>query len=391
MPWKETRVMDQKIQMIGDWLSEEYSVSELSRIYGVSRKTLYKWIGRYGMDPDGGLKDQSRVPLTMPRATSPELVAEILACRSSHERWGARKLLAWLGDRQPEKKWPAASTTSEILKRHGMMHSRQKRHHVAPYSEPFLKSYQPNEVWCGDFKGQFRLGVGDLCYPLTVTDSFSRLLIGCWGLEHPSYLPTRSRFERAFIEYGLPAAIRTDNGAPFASVAIGGLSSLAVWFIKLGIWPERIEKGHPEQNGRHERLHRTLKAEAISPPRKTFQEQQRAFDRFRASYNVERPHEALGQKPPASIYQTSSRKYPARLAAVEYPRSFKERRVLRGGTIKWRGEETYLSSVLGGEMVGLSQVDNATWQIYFSFYPLGLIDDTTLKITPIKSVTYVSG
>lgn len=391
MPWKETRVMDEKVRMISDWLTGEYGVSELSSIYGVSRKTLYKWIGRYGMDPDTGLMDRSRVPLTMPQATSPDVVAEILACRSSHPRWGARKLLAWLESHKDGRKWPAASTTGEILKRHGLMHLRQKRHHVAPYTEPFLKAYQPNEVWCGDFKGQFRLGVGDLCYPLTVTDSFSRLLIGCWGLEHPSYLPTRSRFERAFIEYGLPAAIRTDNGAPFASVAIGGLSSLAVWFIKLGISPERIEQGHPEQNGRHERLHRTLKEEAISPPRKNLQEQQRAFDRFRASYNLERPHEALGQKPPASIYRMSSRQYPARLEPVEYPRSFKERRVLHGGTIKWRGEEIYLSSVLGGEVVGLKQVHNAIWQIYFSFYPLGLIDDATLKITPNKSVTYVSG
>ena len=391
MPWKETRVMDQKVQMIGDWLSGEYSVSELSRTYGVSRRTLYKWIGRYELDPDGGLKERSRLPLRMPRATSVEIVAEILACKSSHEHWGARKLLAWLESHQPEKKWPAASTTSEVLKRHGMMRSRRKRRHVAPYSEPFLRSNQPNEVWCADYKGQFRLGEGGLCYPLTLTDSFSRYLLGCWGLEHPCYLPTRSYFECAFCEYGLPAAIRTDNGVPFASVGLGGLSSLPVWFIKLGIWPERIEKVHPEQNGRHERLHRTLKAEAISPPRRTIGEQQRAFDRFRASYNSERPHEALGQKTPASIYRTSSRKYPTKLPPVEYPRSFKERQVKPNGGFKWRGKEIYLSGVLAGEMIGLRQLDTATCKIYFSFYPLGLLDDTTMKITPIKSVTYVSG
>ena len=380
MPWKETRVMDQKIQMIGDWLSGEYSVSELSRVYGVSRRTLYKWIGRYENDPDAGLKERSRAPSEMPRATPAELVAEILACKSRHEHWGARKLLAWLESHQPDRRWPAASTTAEILKRHGMAHTRRKRHHTAPYTEPFLRSNQPNEVWCADFKGQFRLGDGQLCYPLTLTDSFSRYFLGCWALEHPAYVPTRSVIEVAFREYGLPAAVRTDNGAPFGSVGIGGLSSLGVWLVKLGIRPERIEKGHPEQNGRHERMHRTLKAEAISPPRKSMGEQQRAFDRFRVSYNQERPHEALGQKTPASMYRRSARNYPTKLPTIEYPQSFIVRHVNRNGDFKWRGIELYLSGALAGEHIGFRQLDTATWKIYFNFYPLGLLDDATLKI-----------
>jgi transposase InsO family protein len=372
--------MDQKIKMVSDWLSGEYSITDLSNIHGVSRKTLYKWIERYEVDQDSGLQERPRRPLRMPRATSAEVVAEILASKSQHEHWGSRKLLTWLKSHQPEKSWPAPSTTSEILKRHGMVHARRKRHHTPPYSQPFLKSNQPNEVWCADFKGQFRLGQGGLCYPLTLSDSYSRFLLGCWGLGHPAYLPTRYNFESAFREYGLPSAIRTDNGVPFASVGIGGLSSLAVWFVKLGIRPERIEKGHPEQNGRHERMHRTLKAEAVSPPRKRMNEQQRAFDRFRAVYNNERPHEALGQKTPASIYRGSARTYPARLPEVEYPASYAARQVKDNGCFKWQDHELYLSGALAGERIGLKEIDNGIWRIYFSFYPIGILEEKNLSI-----------
>lgn len=381
MPWKETRVMDQKIQMISNWLSGEYSITELSRIHEVSRKTLYKWIERYEADQDSGLQEGSRRPLVMPKATPTELVTEILVLKGRHEHWGSRKLLAWLKRKDPERRWPAASTTSEILKRHGLVHARHKRHHTPPYSEPFLKSNRPNEVWCADFKGQFRLGNGGLCYPLTLTDSYSRYLLGCWGLAHPAYLPTRSYFETTFRQFGLPSAIRTDNGVPFASVGLGGLSSLAVWFVKLGIRAERIEKGHPEQNGRHERMHRTLKAEAISPPRKSLDEQQRAFDRFQMTYNNDRPHEALGQKAPASMYQSSVREYPAKLPEVEYPQNLSVRQVKENGCFKWKGTELYLSGVLARELVGLQQVDNGIWKIFFSFYPVGILDERGLRIT----------
>jgi transposase InsO family protein len=322
----------------------------------------------------------------MPRATSPELVAEILAAKSRHEHWGSRKLLAWLARRQPDKRWPAASTTSEILKRHGMVHARRKRHHTPPYSQPFLKSNQPNEVWCADYKGQFRLGAGKLCYPLTLTDSSSRFLLGCWGLEHPAYLPTRYYFERAFREYGLPGAIRTDNGTPFASVGVGGLSKLSIWFIKLGIIPERIEKGHPEQNGRHERMHRTLKAEAINLPLYSMREQQRVFDRFRIDFNNERPHEAIGQRPPSTIYRKSERSYPEKLPVIEYPGQYETRHVHNGGTLKWKNNELYLSGALAGEYIGLTEIDNGIWKIYFSFFPVGILDERTFSIKSLLKV-----
>jgi transposase InsO family protein len=379
MPWKETRVMDEKIKMISNWLSGEYSITKLSRIHEVSRKTVYKWLERYEADQESGLHDRSSKPLVMPKSTPSEVVADILAAKSRYEHWGSRKLLAWLKSHQPEKSWPAASTTSEILKRHGMVRARRKRHHTPPYNQPFSRSNQPNEVWCADFKGQFRLGTGKLCYPLTLTDSYSRFLLGCWGLIHPAYLPTRYWFERAFREYGLPGAIRTDNGVPFASVGLGGLSSLAVWFVKLGIYPERIEKGHPEQNGRHERMHRTLKAEAVSPPRKNMKEQQRVFDRFRATYNLERPHEALGQKTPASIYQSSKREYPAKLPESVYAQNIKVRQVKHSGCFKWQNHELYLSGALAGELIGLKEIDNDQWAIFFNFYPLGILDERTLK------------
>jgi transposase InsO family protein len=383
MPWKETRVIDQKIKMISDWLSGEYSIIDLSRIYKVSRKTIYKWIKRYKADEYSGLQERSRKPLRMPGATSSGIVAQILMAKTRHRHWGSRKVLAWLRSHYPDQKWPAASTTSEILKRHGLVTSRRKRRHTPPYREPFLNCNQPNEVWCADFKGQFRLGEGKLCYPLTLSDSYSRYLLGCWGLLHPTYIQTRLHLEIAFQEYGLPAAIRTDNGIPFASVALGGLSSLSVWLIKLGIRPERIEKGHPEQNGRHERMHRTLKSEAISPPRKTFDEQQRAFDRFREGYNHDRPHEALGQKTPGSIYLKSLRPYPEIIPEVEYGQAFTIRRVKHNGDIKWKGQEWYVSGALAGESVGLRQIDNEAWQVYFSFHPLGILNERMKKIIPM--------
>lgn len=383
MPWKETCVMDQRIQMIGDWLDEEYSITELSEMYGVSRKTIYKWIARYKTEGGSGLRERSRMPWGHPNATPREIVAQILAVKGRHMKWGPKKVVGWLRNRYPGRRWPANSTTSEILKRNSLVRARKRKRRTPPYTEPFLGCEHSNAVWSGDFKGQFRMGDGKLCYPLTLTDNYSRYLLGCWGLSRPSYDQTQPLFERAFREYGLPEAIRTDNGAPFASVALGGLSRLAVWFIKLGIKPERIETGHPEQNGRHERLHRTLKEAAISPPRKTLAEQQRVFERFIEEYNKQRPHEALGQKAPGSVYQRSPREYPQRVPLVEYDSNFSVRHVRHNGDIKWRGERIYTSETLAGERVGLKQMDNHYWMIYFGFLPLGILDEYKRRITPL--------
>ena len=383
MPWKEIYVMDQKIQMIGRWLSGEYSISELSRIYGVSRKTVYKWVERYRNDSENGLKELSSRPLRYARATPADVVSDIIILKERYPTWGARKLEGWLKAHRPEKEWPVTSTMQEILKRHGLVKARRKRHHTPPYNEPFMKATQPNEVWSIDYKGQFRLGCGGLCYPLTLTDNYSRYILGCWGLEHPAYEPTRYYMEKAFRRYGLPDAIRSDNGTPFASVGVGGLSRLSVWFIKLGIVPERIEKAHPEQNGRHERMHRTLKSEATKPPRYSMSEQQRVFDRFQSYFDNERPHEALGQRPPATAYRKSERKYPGKLASIDYPEHYKTRHIHRGGGLKWQNKEVYFSSALAGEYVGLTEVDNGIWRIYFSFYPVCNLDERTFSFKPL--------
>lgn len=340
---------------------------------------MYKWIKRYRNDSENGLKEMSSRPLSYARATSADIVSDIIILKGRYPTWGARKLKGWLKDHRPEKEWPVTSTMQEILKRHGLVKARRKRHHTPPYNEPFMKATRPNEVWSIDYKGQFRLGCGSLCYPLTLTDNYSRYILGCWGLEHPAYEPTRYYIEKAFRRYGLPDAIRSDNGTPFASVGVGGLSRLSVWFIKLGIVPERIEKAHPEQNGRHERMHRTLKSEAIKPAQYSMSEQQRVFDRFQSYFDDERPHEALGQKPPATAYRKSERKYPGKLAAIEYPGHYKTRHIHQGGGLKWQNKEVYFSSALAGEYVGLTEIDNGIWRIYFSFYPVCNLDERTFS------------
>lgn len=383
MPWKETCAMDQKIQMIGDWLDQESSITELGEKYGVSRGTVYKWIARYEAEGERGLSERSRAPGRHPNATPEEVVAQIIAVKSRHMKWGPKKVVSWLRNKYPERHWPADSTTSEILKRNSLVRKRKGKRRAPPYKGPFLGCEGSNAVWSGDFKGQFRMGDGKLCYPFTLTDNYSRYLIGCWGLTRPTYEQTQPKLERAFREYGLPEAIRTDNGAPFASIALGGLSRLSVWLIKLGIKPERIETGHPEQNGRHERLHRTLKESAISPPRNNLAEQQRAFKRFIEEYNQERPHEALGQKTPGTVYQRSPREYPKKVPQVEYDGAFIVRQVRHNGDIKWRGERIFISEVLAGEAIGLKQIGNHYFEVFFSFLPLGILDEYTNRVTPL--------
>jgi transposase InsO family protein len=352
-------------------------------MYGVSRKTVYKWVERYEILGTDGLKERPSTPLTRPRATPLDIASYILAAKSKHTKWGPRKLIAWLESRHPEKKWPAASTAQTILKREGWVKTRHRRRHTPAYTEPFINSKGANDIWCADFKGQFKLGEGRNCYPLTITDSYSRYLIGCQGLYRPTYANTRMQFERSFQDYGLPLAIRTDNGSPFASVALGGLSSLAVWFIKLGITPERIEPGKPQQNGRHERFHRTLKEAAITPPRQTLAKQQRAFDRFKSEYNNERPHEAHGQRTPASVYHRSSRHYSSKLPEISYDNGIVVRQVRNGGLIRWKGDLIYVSKALVGEPVGLKQIDEQQWEVYYSFLLLGLLDENLKRIIPL--------
>ena len=386
LPWKDTSREQEQISFIRQWKKGEGTFTDLCRKFGISRKTGYKRVERYKLWSWEGLGDRSRAPHSHPNSTPQPVIERLIRAKGDHPTWGPKKLVAWLGRVEPRMKWPAASTAGEILDRAGLVRRRKRRRQTAPWSEPFATTERPNDVWSIDFKGWFRTEDGVRVDPLTMQDGFSRCLLVCQGLKRPRGSEVRAVCERAFREYGLPKVMRSDNGVPFASVGVGGLSSLSVWWIKLGIIPERIEPAHPEQNGRLERLHRTLKAETATPPRGSVRTQQRAFDEFRRIYNEHRPHEALGQRPPALLYARSLRTYPAEVRSPEYETDVTIRRVRSNGEIKWRGEKIYLSEALRGEPVGLKPRDDRHWNIQFGPVIIGLLDDHTRRVvhTPTK-------
>ena len=352
LPWTDTNPQREQERFILAYLEGSESFSSLCRGFGISRKTGYKRLHRYEETGIEGVGDRSRAPHTHPNQVAEEVEEKVVAARQEHPTWGPKKLVAWLKEKEPGIKWPAASTAGNILERHGLTRPRRKVRRTPPWSEPFGECWEPNQVWCVDFKGQFKTGDGVGVYPLTLVDAHSRYLLCCQGLGGTHGSEVRRSMEGLFREKGLPQAIRSDNGAPFASVGLGGLSRLAVWWVKLGIVPERIEPGHPEQNGRLERLHRTLKAETANPPGKNRRAQQVAFDQFRCEYNQERPHEALRQRTPAQWYRPSLREYPHRISSPEYPQGTQVRRVRSNGEIKWQGDKIYLSEAPGGRTGG---------------------------------------
>lgn len=382
MPWREACAVDQRCAFVEGWLSGEFGMAELCRRFGVSRPTGYKWVERFKHEGLEGLAEQSRAPWVHPNATRPEQVEAIVKAKRRYPQWGPLTLRQWLCRRYEGSEWPAASTIGEILKRHGLVEPRgRRRPRTPPHTEPFAHAREPNDVWSADFKGQFVLGDGGACYPLTVTDNASRYLLCCRGMHAPRTRPTMAWLERTFREHGLPRALRTDNGVPFATAALGGLSELSVWLLKLGVMPERIEPGQPQQNGRHERMHRTLKAATARPPRGNLRAQQRAFDRFVAEFNDERPHRALGGgQRPGDLYRPSRRPYPSTIPPIEYAADYTVRKVKPGGYIKWHGQIVYITKVLGGEYVGLKPLDNERWELYFAHLPLGLFDARASKI-----------
>src|SRR5687768_9212180 len=331
MPWRERSPMDERVQFISDYQRQLFTMTELCDRFGVSRKTGYKWIARYAADGAAGLATRSSRPEHSPQATDAPVVAAIVALRRRYPTWGGKKILAVLGEREPRWALPAVSTANDILKRAGLVAARRRRRPIAhPGYHPSAVA-TPNAVWTADFKGQFRTTDTRLCYPLTVCDMWSRFLIRCQGLPAPTTVDMIAVFRRAFRQYGMPGRIRTDNGEPFAAASLGRLSRLSVWWIRLGIYPELIAPASPQQNGAHERMHRTLKAETTRPPAATLSAQQRRFTRYRGHYNDIRPHEALGQRPPARLYQASSRRLPRRLEPLVYPAHFEIRRVSKPG------------------------------------------------------------
>jgi len=384
MPWKEINVMDERLKMVSDWIGGEYTVTELSIIYGVSRKTIYKWIARYNEYGVEGLNELGCAPHAHPNQTNEAVIERVIQLKREHMNWGPKKLHSLLRRREPHIRWPSISTIEKWLKRNGLVMKRRYRRHVPPYTEPFLNCDKPNSVWSADYKGQFRTGDEYWCYPLTISDNMSRYLLTCRGLLSPCYIDTQQWFEWAFREYGLPYAIRNDNGTPFAGSGRTGLSRLSIWWIKLGIRPERIEPGKPQQNGRHERMHRTLKADTAKPPASSLRIQQSRFDEFMREYNEDRPHEALGQRPPADFYIPSSRRYPEKAGEPQYDEGVHVRLIGRSGEVMFKGRKYYLTELLDGERVGIQEVDDGCYEIRFGFHPIGYIDLHLGIITGVK-------
>lgn len=373
MTWGSSSVMDAKLRFIADCLEGSVPMSVLCERHGISRQTGYKWLGRYAAEGPAGLEERSRAPLCHGRAMLPEVAARLIEARHRKPYWGPKKLLAVLAEQEPQRDWPSPSAVSELFRREGLSAPRRKRRRVLAVERPFTHVVGPNDVWCIDFKGWFCTGDGRRCDPLTVSDAYSRYLLEL-AIVEPTGAAVGKRLERLFAEHGLPAAIRSDNGAPFASRGAGGLTRLSVRWVKLGIGLERIEPGKPQQNGRHERMHGTLKREACSPPQATPARQQRRFDGFRQEYNHERPHEALGQIPPARLYRNSPRPYPAKIEDPAYGEDEQVRRVRHNGTIKWKGSELFVSEALVGEIVGLKQREDGHWIARFADIPLLLVD-----------------
>jgi putative transposase len=379
MVWKETCAMDERMKFMAAWLEGGETRAALCHRFGISRKTGYKWAGRYAADPSAGLADRSHAPLTVPHRLSGEAVLAILELRHAYPSWGPLKLRAVLAERMPHQAWPAASTIGDLLNREGLVKRRRRHRAALPQSEPFGSITSANDTWCMDFKGWFRTADGRRCDPLTVSDAHSRYLLAC-RIVPPTRAGVAPVIDRLLREHGLPDAIRTDNGVPFSSTGAGGLSRLAVRWLKLGIRLERIEPGCPEQNGRHERLHRTLKTETANPPAATAAAQQARFDAFLALYNNERPHEALGQIPPARVWLPSPRPYPLRLEEPAYDPRHTVRRVRSTGEIRWRGDLVFLSEALIGEIVGVREVGDSGWIVRFASLDIGLIEHKTRKL-----------
>ena len=385
MPWRVSGVVEERARFVLEYGDGELTMTQLCRIHGIARKTGYKWVERFTAESLDGLQDQSRAPARHPNQTAPAIEARVLALRRAHMSWGPRKLRVILAQKSGLSV-PAASTIGELLKREGLVRERRRRSKTPPYTEPFAAADTPNQVWCADFKGWFRTGDGKRIDPLTISDAHSRYLLRCQAVEKTDTARVQAIFETCFREYGMPEAIRTDNGAPFASTAIAGLSRLAVWWMKLGIVPERIEAGHPEQNGRHERMHRTLKEETTKPAAANRRAQQRAFDRFRCEYNQVRPHEALRMQTPGAVYVPSPRAFPERVAEPEYDSTMQVRHVYPHGQFFWKGEDVFLSKVLAGERVGLEALDERYWCVYFARFPIALFDSLHKRMLSLPTL-----
>jgi transposase InsO family protein len=380
MPWEQQLPMDQKTQFVSEYLRDTISFTELCDRYGISRKTGYKWIDRYRGEGPAGLAERSRRPHSSPDQTPEPLRLAIIEARRRHPSWGAKKLLKHLRGKDQQADWPSRWTVCEILRRAGLVRQRTRRRKPGHPGKPLSIATAPNDLWCVDFKGQFKTRDGRYCYPLTVTDRYSRYLLGCQALLSTETEGAKATFRQLFKKYGLPQAIRSDNGTPFASTALARLSELSVWWIRLGMRPELIEPGKPQQNGQHERMHRVLKAETARPPAANLTQQQRWFDRFSDEYNQLRPHEGIDLQTPASLYVPSSRPLPAAPPPLVYPAHFETRLVSKNSGIRWRDKWVAVSTTCAGLHVGLEEIDHGIWDVYLGRVKLGRLLEESMRI-----------
>jgi len=386
MPWTETCVMEERVKFIMEVLDGTYCMTESCSYYGISRKTGYKWLDRYRQSGIEALRNRSRAPHSHPHEISHQVKEAILAIKKRFPKWGAPKIRARLERIHPNwDSYPAVSTIGLFLHKQGLTCPRKRRRKAMATELPLTSGRYSNQVWCADFKGYFRTGDGSRCNPLTISDHASRYILCCRHLDRMSYELVKVRFERVFREYGLPEVIRTDNGTPFSSRGLGGLGRLSYWWIRLGIHPERIEPGHPEQNGRHERMHKTLKDYTARPPAKTLVQQQRRFNGFCIEYNEHRPHEALGMRTPSQCYHGSIKEFPSRLPQVSYPDHVQVRKVYPHGDIIYLGKRLFVTESIGGEYVGIEQVDEDVSRLWYCDYLLARIDHKRWRIEPVKS------
>ena len=380
MPWKVINQMDLKNQLIIDYSKEHFSITDLSQKYGISRPTVYKWITRHKKFGIDGLKEKSRAPKSSPHRTPTKILKLVIDEKLKNRKRGPRKIRAQLKRQYPQLELPAVSTISYWLKKEGLVKNRKRCRHVPPYTQPFCNCEAPNDVWSIDYKGQFYMKNAHICYPLTITDNFSRFILGCKALAGPRYLPSRRYLELIFREYGLPNAIRSDNGNPFAGRCIGGLSRLSVWFIQLGIIPERIEKGCPQENGRHERMHRTLKSDTLDVTARNLKDLQNKFDVFKHDFNNDRPHESLNDQTPSEYYKKSNMLYVERPHPPEYGYDYRVRQVRLNGKIKFNNRLFFVTELLVGQSIGLKEIADGLWKIQYYFYTLGCLDLRKNKI-----------
>lgn len=387
MAWSATSPMDQRMQFIAECLEGRFSVTELCELYNISRKTGQKWLKRYREEGPKGLENRSRAPHTCSHRTPREIQEALLELRRRRRTWGSKKLLKILSKKHPDWSLPARSTCCDIFARNGLVRRKRQRRKPGHPGRPTTPITRPNEVWTADFKGEFKTRDGRYCYPLTIVDSYSRFLLSCQALNSTSTSEALPVFRRVFDQYGLPDRIRTDNGGPFAAVSLGRLSRLSVWWVRLEICPELIQPGQPSQNGRHERLHRTLKDETLRPPAGNRNAQQRRFNHFQDEYNNERPHESLDQETPASYYQPSDRKRPVQLPSFDYPDHFETRLVGSNGGIRWRSQHVFVSHTCAGERLGLEAIDTDLWDVYLGPRRIGRLNEKHNRIEDLNPST----